>query len=124
MQNGGLQQGKYAPQPRRAGKIPPDEHQQCRPQRHEHAPAGTLVVHMQRSLPAQERLFQQQRRRDEHAVPQAEGDVAEIRSVPDTNDEVDDERRQRRGEDLARRAADVRSGPAGEFAEALESEMG
>ena len=34
------------------------------------------------------------------------------------DDEVDDERGQRRGEDLARRAADVRSGPAGEFAEA------
>ena len=38
--------------------------------------------------------------------------------MPDADDEVDDERRQRRGEDLARRAADVRSGPAGEFAEA------
>ena len=117
MQHGCLQEPEHAAQARRAREIPPDEHQQHRAQRHEHAPCGGLVVDVQRRFPAQKRPLQQERGRNEHAVPQAEGNIAEVRPVPDADDEIDDERRERRGKDLAARAPDVCAGPAGESAE-------
>ena len=67
--------------------------QQHRAQRHEHAPCGGFIVDVQRRFPAQKRPFQQKGGRNEHAVPQAEGNIAEVRSVPDADDEIDDERR-------------------------------
>ena len=97
MQHGCLQEPEHAAQARRAREIPPDEHQQHRAQRHEHAPCGGLVVDVQRRFPAQKRPLQQERGRNEHAVPQAEGNIAEVRPVPDADDEIDDERRERRG---------------------------
>ena len=39
--------------------------------------------------------------------------------MPDADDQIDDEGRERRGEDLAARALDMRAGPAGESAERL-----
>ena len=79
---------------------------------------------MQRRFPAQKRPFQQKRGRDQNAVPQAEGDIAEIRPVPDADDEIDDERRERRCKDLAARAPDACAGQRESLPKALDSDSG
>ena len=119
MQHGRLQKPEHAAQARRTREIPPNEHQQHRAQRHEHAPCGGFIVDVQRRFPAQKRPFQQKGGRNEHAVPQTESNIAEVRPVPDADDQIDDERRKRCGKNLAACALDMRAGPAGKFPEGL-----
>lgn len=67
----------------------------------------TFAVDPQTSAVSFKGLFQQERRCDDNTVPETVDDIFRIGAVPDTDDQIDDKSRQRRGQNLSEDSAEM-----------------
>ena len=93
-------------------KVIADEHDHERAQHGKHLIPRALTLNVQRGDDLVRHRLQQRGHEDDHAVPEAEGDVLPARPVPDADDKKRDQRGHGRRQDLADVVAEVLLGVA------------